>query len=268
MVERDVIRKLKANETWEQQEEDIRKYIRRKLGYAILSHRWLPDGEVSFEDIAFRMPSGLALDCTPEGRHKWEQFCQKARDFRCDWAWADTCCIDKRSSAELDESIRSMYRWYLNAKVCIVHLRDTQTLEDFGDDGWFKRGWTLQELLAPRFIKFYNALWEPLRGGGSVDETTQADINAGIVRSRISEVTGIPEEYLKSFEAGVDLIREKMVWVSRRKTTRVEDMAYSLVGLFNIDLQIAYGEGEKAFYRLQRAIMDTSAIEDLFIWQG
>ncbi|KAH9949181.1 hypothetical protein B0H21DRAFT_787108, partial [Amylocystis lapponica] len=247
----EVKNQVREDLSWEDQEKTIRHYIKKRLRYAILSHRWLPKGEVTFDEVGGRGLRNRRGEAThTPGLYKLDRFLDKALEFNCNWAWADTCCINKRNSAELDESIRSMYRWYQNASVCIVHLRDTQSLEKMDTDKWFGRGWTLQELLAPKRLKFYTANWESLRAG-----PRDIDIN----RARwVSKITGIPTEHLQGFRAGVDMVREKLVWASRRKTTRLEDMAYSLVGMFSIDLQIAYGEGERAFYRLQKAIMEQS----------
>ncbi|KAH9950825.1 hypothetical protein B0H21DRAFT_776497 [Amylocystis lapponica] len=192
---------------------------------------------------------------------KLEMFCRMAREAGCDWAWSDTCCIDKRSSAELDESIRSMYQWYSEAKVCIVHLGMTSNLDDMHGDDWFRRGWTLQELLAPSRIKFFNRDWEPL-----TDNENDKDEDTILIS--ITHITMIPFASLREFTPGVDKIREKMIWASRRETTRVEDVAYALIGLFNVSMNIAYGEGDRAFYRLQVTIMEKSNNLELLLWLG
>ncbi|KAH9950140.1 hypothetical protein B0H21DRAFT_687311, partial [Amylocystis lapponica] len=239
-------------------ERTIQKIIKRKLSYAIMSHRWLQWGEVTYEEM-------LAYGRESEGRHdnegedgrssrtsllpspgywKLKKLCEMATKYGCDWAWADTCCINKLSSAELDESIRSMYRWYSNAEICIVHLASTNALEDMEKDAWFTRGWTLQELLASSRIKFVNKDWEPLLPEESNDKSDTEFLEA------ISRITEIPIFDLRRFTASTDRIREKMAWAAKRKTTRVEDVAYSLIGIFNVTLVVAYGEGDRAFYRL------------------
>ena len=117
--------------------------------YAILSHTWgSPEDEVLFEDMingpeqAKRKPAFQKVDYT----------CAQARKEGLDYCWIDTCCIDKRSSAELQEAINSMFTWYQRATTCYAYLSDvTDALEDaqFENARWFTRGWTLQELLAP-----------------------------------------------------------------------------------------------------------------------
>src|SRR5438876_9441565 len=75
----------------------------------------------------------------------------------------DTVCINKSSSAELSESINSMFHWCKNAAVCYVSLDDLRP-DASAEDGlancrWFTRGWTLQELLAPKTAQFYDIAW-------------------------------------------------------------------------------------------------------------
>ena len=126
--------------------------------YAILSHRWLPKDEPTFRDMIDGTATGL-------GREKLWNFCDMARTHEIMFAWSDTCCIDKGSSAEIDEAIRSMFRWYRTSSICFVHLAQTTSLEDLQSDEWFERGWTLQELLAPRVTKFFDKDWHPLVDG-------------------------------------------------------------------------------------------------------
>ena len=190
-----------------------------------------------------------------------------ARMYDCAYAWSDTCCIDKSSSAELDEAIRAMYRWYRDAEVCIVHLAETDTLADFENEPWFRRGWTLQELLAPKRIAFYTKEWAPIsadrRRAGLVN-----DKEDWRVLGAISKVTGIPAGDLRRFRPGCERVVEKMRWASRRETTRVEDVAYSLIGIFDITMPISYGEGRWAFHRLVECIVQRCSEPGFFAWAG
>ncbi|KAH9923012.1 heterokaryon incompatibility protein-domain-containing protein, partial [Amylocystis lapponica] len=236
------------------------KNIKDALGYAILSHRWM-NGEPTFQGfktVRWRM---LPWNASAAFK-KLRAFCNLARMHGCDWAWTDTCCIDKTSSAELDEAIRSMYKWYADAKICIVYLAETTSpsREDMAADAWFTRGWTLQELLAPQCVKFFNKHWQPLTAA-----LNDKHADSGLLDA-LSHITGIPHDSLTFFMPGTDLIREKMHWAARRRTTRVEDVAYSLIGLFDVTLMTAYGEGARAFHRLQLAIMEAAVNVDLFIW--
>ncbi|KAI6002305.1 hypothetical protein F5J12DRAFT_906395 [Pisolithus orientalis] len=140
------------------------------------------------------------------------------------WLWIDTCCIDKRSSAELSEAINSMYRWYRNSQMCYVYLND-----------WFSRGWTLQELVAPKEAEFFNKSWVSI---GIKQDLT----------SLLEDITRIPEKSVRA-------VAHIMSWAADRKTTRVEDRAYSLLGLFGVNMPMLYGEGSKAFQRLQLEII-------------
>ncbi|KAK1751428.1 hypothetical protein QBC47DRAFT_391778 [Echria macrotheca] len=190
----------------------------------------------------------------------------KADDFK--WLWVDTNCIDKTSSAELSEAINSMYEWYRRAKVCYAYLSDVpgpkglpESLDMFKRSRWFTRGWTLQELLAPPKIKFYGASWIFLG-------TTDKGIMEWSPFNRLlSDITGIPLGYLDgSFLMSSASVAQRMSWAARRETTRVEDRAYSLLGIFGVNMPMLYGEGERAFLRLQEEIIKNSADQSIFAW--
>jgi hypothetical protein len=197
--------------------------------------------------------------------------CAQALKDCLDYVWIDTCCIDKSSSAELSEAINSMFAWYERAQVCYVYLADVQSNEvdpededeDFRTSRWFTRGWTLQELLAPKFLMFYNTSWKPLgrliRGSGN---------NRGTAMGlHLSDITGIPDAYVSgSTELDTATIAMKMSWASRRQTTRVEDLAYCLLGIFDVAMPMLYGEGAKAFIRLQEEIMKKDDDHTIFAW--
>ncbi|KAF9237744.1 heterokaryon incompatibility protein-domain-containing protein, partial [Melanogaster broomeanus] len=214
--------------------------LRNVTKYAILSHRWLNDGEPSFRDMLQKKR------LSGPGHDKLMRFCQIANHHKCIFAWSDTCCINKESSTELEEAIRSMFRWYSNAYVCIAYLADSSSPEDFKKDAWFTRGWTLQELLAPKVVRFFGVGWQHL---GDRDNIEIGDL--------ISSVTNIPVVDLQRFSPGRDRVHEKMRWAARRKTTRVEDVAYCLLGIFDVSLTVAYGEGKRAWTRLMEAIMQS-----------
>ncbi|KAH7909080.1 hypothetical protein BJ138DRAFT_1102979 [Hygrophoropsis aurantiaca] len=126
--------------------------------YATLSHRWVRH-EPNFKDLK----KNRNLVGEAKGYDKLQKFCDIARvNHMVQFAWANTVCIDKSSSAELDESIRSMFKWYANATVCIAYLAGMMSLSDMTTDPWFTRGWTLQEFLASKKLKFYNRNWVAL----------------------------------------------------------------------------------------------------------
>ncbi|PMD20393.1 HET-domain-containing protein, partial [Hyaloscypha hepaticicola] len=224
--------------------------------YAILSHTW-EDEQVTFQELDRHHPRDLDLserrlrqhiyDTTPKGYHKiWETcFLSKKRGFQ--HAWIDTCCINNDSSAELTESINSMFQWYQNAEECYVFLSDlpseTSAEEGFLKCKWFTRGWTLQELIAPKQVLFYNQAWKYV---GS--KATFCDL--------ISEITNIDKRVLQGINAAWDFsTATRMSWAAQRQTTRIEDIAYCLLGIFQVNLPMIYGEGANAFFRLQEEIV-------------
>lgn len=220
--------------------------------YAILSHTW-GEEEVTLQDII--STAGSLKE--KKGFKKIQYCCSQALADGLHWAWVDTCCIDKTSSAELSEAINSMFRWYSRSKVCYAYLTDVP-YDGFNDSlpksRWFTRGWTLQELLAPSSVVYYSAEWT--RIGDSEDFI-----------SVLRNVTRIDEGILSRTKS-LDWISvaEKMSWAATRETTRVEDMAYCLLGIFNINMSLLYGEGERAFQRLQEEILRNSWDQSLFAW--
>ena len=223
--------------------------------YAILSHTW--DGqEVSFQDMnSQKALANLSKSNSPTpGWAKIRNACLTARGNSYSYIWIDTCCIDKSSSAELQEAINSMFSWYEKAAVCYVFLSDLEVKAFPKPDTrprcrWFTRGWTLQELLAPQHIIFFNCHW------GKIGSRFEFALD-------ISAITRIPERYLMHrwwkndarMQLDATSVSMRMSWAASRTTTRVEDLAYCLLGLFDISMPMLYGEGTKAFYRLQEEI--------------
>lgn len=218
--------------------------------YAILSHRWKKDEELSFGGLEEPHPHSNRT-----GYKKVKAFCAEALKSGFEYAWADTCCIDKKSSAELSEAINSMYAFYSRATTCYVYLYDVASLEDFEQSSWFARGWTLQELLAPSEVHFFNHKWEPIASRRRL-------------APKIETITGIPSKALQSFSPDDYCVAEKLSWSAKRKTTREEDCAYCLLGLFQINMPLLYGEGARAFQRLQEEIMKISTGMSIFLWKG
>jgi hypothetical protein len=222
--------------------------------YAILSHTWGAD-EVSFQDI-----HDLRVASKKAGYKKIEYVCRDALWRDLEYVWIDTCCIDKTSSAELSEAINSMFRWYRNATYCYAYLTDvpcwTENCDysDFSESRWFTRGWTLQELLAPERLYFFSFDGVSFGSKHSLSE-------------QISKITGIGEPFLTGVNTlSQASIAKRMSWASRRNTTRTEDLAYCLLGIFGINMPLLYGEAEKAFTRLQEEIMKNSDDQSLFAW--
>jgi hypothetical protein len=220
--------------------------------YAILSHRW-QDDEVSFQHI--QDGSGPRK----KGYAKLKLCCDQAVKDGYTHAWVDTCCIDKSSSAELTEAINSMFQWYQKAVVCYAYLFDVgkseiSPRENFAESAWWTRGWTLQELIAPSRVEFYSSTWNNL---GSKES----------LKRRISEITRIDIQALGGKDLNSFSIGKKMSWASKRTTTRVEDVAYSLLGIFQVNMPLLYGEGNRAFKRLQEEIIKQSDDHSIFAWR-
>ncbi|KAK0753788.1 heterokaryon incompatibility protein-domain-containing protein [Schizothecium vesticola] len=206
--------------------------------YAILSHTW-EDEEVTYQDMRQLTPDTGTRN--KQGFAKIRETCRLAASDGLRYAWVDTCCIDKSSSAELTEAINSMYRWYEDAAVCYAYLSDFDDSADetaLAASRWFTRGWTLQELIAPENVTFWSRNWVKLGDKWDLNDCLHTITN---IPARLLRGTSIVSDYS---------IACRMSWAARRETTRVEDTAYCLLGLFNINMSLLYGEGSNAFYRL------------------
>ena len=234
---------------------------------AILPHRWRLE-EITLQDLERR---------ANPGKRGWAKLCQ-FRDFARNrghqYIWLDTCCIDKTNNTELSEAINSMYQWYAGASVCYAYLYDVPSTRDLSSEDWsrifhssgiWSRGWTLQELLAPGKVVFVCSDWSEVIG-------TKDSLSP-----EISKATSIPEAIVK-FYPGCTLtgpgysnaatVADVMSWASFRVCTRIEDSAYSLMGLFGIPMPLLYGEGGNAFLRVQLEIISRTDDESIFVWSG
>lgn len=210
--------------------------------YLILSHTWAtnPKEEVLYKDI------DQNLDFTHKAawRKKVQRFCALAVSAGYEWVWIDTCCIDKSSSYEITEAINSMFRWYQSAEFCVAYLTDVRGALS-GKPKWFTRGWTLQELLAPKEVHFYDHGWNPIGSRTALSES-------------ICRLTRIPSAALSENGVGSFTIEQRCQWMNGRETTREEDMVYSLLGLLGLSMPANYGERfENAKRRLVRTIEDS-----------
>ncbi|KAK6849476.1 hypothetical protein PG995_013309 [Apiospora arundinis] len=184
------------------------------------------------------------------------------------YLWVDTCCIDKTSSSELSEALNSMFEWYRRAKVCYVYVSDYSLSHGaydkkgkgpfvLGQSRWFRRSWTLQELIAPSHVVFYSREWK--RIGAKTDTT---------LCQTIASITGIsPGVLLEPDGYKAASTAQRMSWAASREATRGEDHAYSLFGIFEINMAPLYGEGpERAFRRLQEEIIRTNTDDSILAW--
>ncbi|KAK1834626.1 heterokaryon incompatibility protein-domain-containing protein [Podospora conica] len=223
--------------------------------YAILSHTW-GDCEITFEAMSSRASEVHTRKEYAKIRGAIDE--AKKRDI--EYLWVDTCCIDKRSSAELSEAINSMFQWYKDAWVCFAFLEDLDqdaiVEKELGKCRWFTRGWTQQELIAPRELWFFDRGWSA-RG-------TRKTLCV-----LLGTITGVQPDVL----VGITMLRDvltavKMSWAAFRKTTRQEDVAYCLLGIFDVNMPLLYGEGPKAFIRLQEEIIKRSTDTSIFVWDS
>ncbi|KJA23124.1 hypothetical protein HYPSUDRAFT_40271 [Hypholoma sublateritium FD-334 SS-4] len=243
----------------------VSELVEHHTRYAILSHAWIRDtpGDVVYTDWAARARN-------PRGWRKIAKFCEvAARRHGVALAWMDTVCIDKSSSSELDEAIRSMYKWYRGAYVCIAYLAETRALRDMDRDAWFTRGWTLQELLAPHDIRFYNMDWEDLLVRRGTDPPPEPAAVVSMIEEKIGWATTITSDELALCRRGeVEKIpiSRRLQLAARREVTREEDAAYSVMGLLGVDISVAYGEGAaRASFRLLRELLSSKKhVLDIF----
>jgi hypothetical protein len=223
--------------------------------YAILSHTWEEEGEVSFT----AMSDPFSNYKNKRGYRKIDMTCRIASQAGLSYAWVDTCCIDKSSSAELTEAINSMYRWYQRSTICYAFLSDlppASSLETaLKGCRWFERGWTLQELIAPDEIYFFDRDWNYI------------GTKRGLVED-LSNITGISTSVLQHIQLLSSVaVAQRLSWAAYRDTTRIEDKAYSLLGIFDVNMPLLYGEEKKAFRRLQEEIIRSTADFSIFAWR-
>ncbi|KAI1791175.1 HET-domain-containing protein [Ganoderma leucocontextum] len=233
-------------------------------GYAILSHTW-GEYEQTFEDL--RAISEL---CKASGKiprdvvtSKIRECCRMAETYGYRWLWVDTCCIDKFNATELSEAINSMFQWYWQAEVCYAFLADVPSgcelqaeKSAFRESRWHTRGWTLQELIAPAVVIFLSGDWVRLG--------TKAEL-----APLLEEITRIPQAVLVRQKYYHQCsVANRMLWAANRTTTLEEDQSYCLMGLFDVTMTIIYGEGKRAFQRLQNKIMKHGFDLSLFAWGG
>ncbi|KAI1354625.1 heterokaryon incompatibility protein-domain-containing protein [Xylaria sp. FL0043] len=261
--------------------------------YAILSHTWGTE-EVLCQDVINDdsvAEHGTNAGRQPRWRHKknaakiLDSAALAARKgYR--YIWIDTCCIDKTSSAELSEAINSMFEWYARAAICFVYLVDftcpepvtshnrEDRLGDLHTSRWFRRGWTLQELIAPEEVHFYDKDWNFI---GDRDELSQelhqitsiamAVLDSRIIRERSRRISNEHPDLLNASASLLPYsVSEKMQWAAGRETAREEDLAYCLLGIFDIKMPLLYGEGKRAFTRLQRKILKQTNDQSIFVF--
>ncbi|KAK6849233.1 hypothetical protein PG995_013066 [Apiospora arundinis] len=272
--------------------------IYTQVPYAILSHTWGPE-EISFQEWEVVHDSGAIQGQCPhtqkmsrpnvtrkKGYEKVIGACQQAARDGIKYLWCDTNCIDKTSSAELSEAINSMFAWYRDSKICYALLTDVklptttslrgyksnvkgwfarqedrkrlrvEVWDSFQDSRWWTRGWTLQELLAPKNLVFFASDWSPLESKRNLSKFIP--IFTSIHPKALQDASSIPK-----FS-----IAQRMSWAADRRTTVPEDMAYCLLGIFDINMPMLYGQGHKAFLKLQEEIIKVSDDHSILAWDN
>ncbi|CAG9988231.1 unnamed protein product [Clonostachys byssicola] len=268
----------------------LREFSRSIPPYAILSHTWGTQ-EVTFQELKNRPTRKRNREKRNRdngGMAKILATCRQARRQGFEYVWIDSCCIDKSSSTELSEAISSMFKWYQNAHVCYAYLEDvsvgksmsvakpisvgesrpsgwtlgappvvstTTGTVGLGSSRWFTRGWTLQELIAPKKVEFYDTEWNYI---GEKHE----------MASEIRDITGIDKFVIQGSPLEQVSVAKKMSWAAHRETRRKEDIAYCLFGIFGVNMPLVYGEGSKAFLRLQEEILRRSDDQTIFAWRS
>ncbi|KAI1777389.1 heterokaryon incompatibility protein-domain-containing protein [Hypoxylon cercidicola] len=239
----------------------------RRVKYAILSHSWDPDSE---DEVTFQDMQDEAIAKTKSAYAKIEESCKLARKENLDYVWIVTCCIDKSSSVELSEAINSIFKWYEHSTICYAYLADVNdsrsrslSTEDFTKGRWLSRGWTLQELIAPPRLDFYDSKLTKFASRTDTDTSAKTSAATRIDEAYLNRPT---DKQLLDMFSGAS-IAEYMCWASRRETTREEDIAYCLLGIFVVNMPLLYGEGKQAaFIRLQEEIIKYSDDQSLFAW--
>ncbi|KAG2353153.1 WD40-repeat-containing domain protein [Suillus spraguei] len=241
----------------------IKDVVATYFSCVLLSHRWeemeavLPD----IQDKVVYELNGLG------GIAKLQSFCKVARDAGYRWAWMDTCCIDKRSNTEVQESVNSMFVWYRHSALTIVYLSDVPPSSKPGALArsiWNERGWTFQEFVAPKVVIFYQKDWSLYLGDRSPNHK-----ESSAIMKELENATGIDAQALVTFRPGMSAARQKLQWASKRVTTLQEDVAYSLFGIFGITLPVIYGERkQRALGRLLQEIVAQSGDISVLDWIG
>ncbi|KAK5169854.1 uncharacterized protein LTR77_005832 [Saxophila tyrrhenica] len=219
----------------------------------ITSHRWVAGHEASYKDILKRRNTHNT------GYRKIQLFAKFIRSKipGMDWMWIDTCCIQQDSSQEVSEAINSMLKWYRNAVMCLAYLADVHdpyAQRSFARSGWFRRGWTLQELLAPQHVVFITS--NGIAIGAKTTIQGSCVLTSRSLHKKVQSITGIPENLLLGYSRSEGVsVEERLAWMANRQTTREEDESYCLLGLLGVNVSVRYGEGrEEARKRLLRKV--------------
>ena len=230
--------------------------------YGMFSHKW-EDNEPLFESVVLLMVHELEESLTHD---KLKMFCKIVQDAGLDWAWSDTCCINKADHLVLEEALVATLKWYQGSALTVVFLFDVLSPSRRGDlirSIWNSRAWTIQEYHASNVVRFYTKDWTPYMNLHIPNHKESPEII-----SEMEEATGVSAKALMALRPGLDDIRKKLCLASTRRTTLVEDAAYSLFGIFSMSLPVAYGEGDHALGRLLAQLLTSSGDTGILAWTG
>ena len=239
-------------------EQEVGRYFR----YAMLSHRWEAN-EPLYKTVIKIVVYGLGASPTHE---KLKMFCKVVRDAGFNWAWSDTCCIDKTDPSVLQEALVSMFKWYEGSAMTVIFLRGVSCLAKRGaltKSIWNTRAWTLQEYHASKVVRIYTEEWTPYLGLNIDNFKDSPEII-----SEMEEATGISAQALTALRPGLDDVRVKLRLASTRQTSREEDAAYSLLGIFSMTMPVTYGEQDKALGRFLAQLLTSSGDASILAWTG
>ncbi|KAF8551893.1 hypothetical protein OG21DRAFT_217664 [Imleria badia] len=239
-------------------EHEVEQYYR----YATFSHKW-KEHEPLFETVIHIVVYDLDESLTHD---KLKMFCKIVREAGLHWAWSDTCCINKVDPSVLQEALVSMFQWYQASTMTLILLCDVGSASRRGDlmgSIWNTRAWTFQEYHASKVVRFYNKDWTLYRNIGVPNHKESSEII-----SEMEQATGVSAQTLMALRPGLEDIREKLRLASTRQTTRVEDAAYSLLGIFSLSLPVVYGEGNNALGRLLAQLLSSSGDTSILAWSG
>ncbi|KAF9228773.1 WD40 repeat-like protein, partial [Gyrodon lividus] len=258
-----VFQDLLSSMTSQLDEEHIRRAVEEYFQYVTLSHKWDEhSNEPKYHDVLGKSVYGLVPSSTND---KLRKFCETVRKAGYRWAWSDTCCIDKSTSSVLNQSITSMYKWYEEAALTLAVLTVGSPSKpgDLRYSVWMTRGWTLQELLASKVIRFYDSEWNLY-----LNDTHTNHKESPAIMKELVEVISVAPSTVATFRPSDLGVREKLRLASTRRTTLEEDIAYCLIGIFDSDLMPKYGEGEAALGRLLQEIVARSGDVTILAWTG
>ncbi|KAI9567616.1 hypothetical protein HD554DRAFT_924007 [Boletus coccyginus] len=255
---------LVASMTTKLDDSHIQEVVQEYFRYATFSHTW-EGAEPLFHDVLYGSVHKLAKSSTVL---KLAMFCATVREAGFQWAWCDTCCINKSDGSVLQESLTSMFQWYHKSSLTIIHLKGVLSDSELGAlerSLWNTRAWTLQEFFASRVIRFYTEDWKPYLP----DEKVYNHKESPVIMAEMARATGTDVDVLLSLRPGSDNVRQKLCLAATRVATKQEDMAYSLFGIFDLSLSVTYGEGQqRAVGRLLQEVLTRSGDVSILAWTG